>query len=147
MLAIILPMPSHTTLSNYALKRTVQDEVSGENHALRPARPLSLGVRLGREIAQWFAASVRSFAPSSVDCASVRLAAIRQSSAASCAASLSFVAELPVRRIIVSGFGQLRVARSRNSVSPTRRLARASSFASQDQERWGLRPFGSRRTA
>jgi hypothetical protein len=28
-----------------SLKRTVRDEVSGENHALRSARPLSLGVR------------------------------------------------------------------------------------------------------
>jgi len=75
--------------ANYALKRTVREEVSGENHALRSARPLSLGVRLGREIARWFAASIQSFAPSSGYRTSASLAAMLQSSASSCAASVS----------------------------------------------------------
>jgi hypothetical protein len=35
---------------NYALKRTMQDEVSGENHALWSARLLGLGVRLAQTL-------------------------------------------------------------------------------------------------
>ena len=57
-------------------------------------------------------------------------------------------AELPFRRIIVSGFGRFRVARIRSSVSPARGLARRSSVASQDQDQeWrGLRLLTSCRT-
>ena len=125
-----------TCRPNYALKRTVRDEVSGENRSLRPAQPLSLGVRLVREIALWFAASFQSFAPLRADCASASLAVIVQSSALSCAASVSFAAECPALRIIVSGFGQLRVAGIRNSVSLARRCQSESSVASQEQKPW-----------
>jgi hypothetical protein len=51
-----------------------------------------------------------------------------------------------VLRIAGHRFGQFRVARIRNSVSPAHDLARRSSVASQDQEHWYLRPFAARRT-
>jgi len=83
--------------------------VSGE-----PATQLISGVRLGKELARWLAASVRFFAPSSIDRAAAGLAVIGQFVASLCAASVSFAAECPVLRIVVSGFGQLRVARIGN---------------------------------
>src|SRR5580700_2386686 len=68
------PSLAVTLWPNYALKRTVRDEVSGENHALRSARPLSLGVRLVRACASRLVARVQCIASSSVDRASASLA-------------------------------------------------------------------------
>ena len=51
---------------------------------------------------------------SNINRASSSIEVIVQSSASSRAASASFSAGLPVGRIIVSGFGQFRVARIRN---------------------------------
>jgi hypothetical protein len=67
-----------------------------------------------------------------------------QSFASSCRASVRLVAELQVRRVIVSDFGQLRVVRIHNSVSRARHPGNRSSVASQEQKRWVAT---SRRTA